>query len=139
MFLVAQSCLTLCNPVDCSQASSSPWGFSRQEFWSGLSCPLPGNLPNPGIKTGSSTLQADFLPSDPPGKPKTPGVGNLPLLQGIFPIQESNLGHLHCRQILYQLSFFICQKLNSLNKLRVRVVHYWQRKNSVVTRKCNST
>ena len=44
-------------------------GFSRQEYWSGLSFPLPGDLPDPGIKPGSSALQADSLPSEPPGKP----------------------------------------------------------------------
>ena len=41
-------------------------GFSRQEYWSGLSFPSPGDLPNPGIKPGSPTLQADALPSEPP-------------------------------------------------------------------------
>ena len=44
-------------------------GFSRQEYWSGLPCPPPGDLPNPGIKPGSSALQADSLPSEPPWKP----------------------------------------------------------------------
>ena len=43
--------------------------FSRQDYWSGLSFPPPGNLPNPGIKPGSPTLQADSLPSEPPEKP----------------------------------------------------------------------
>ena len=43
-------------------------GFSRQEYWSGLPLPSPGDLPNPGIKPGSPTLQADALPSEPPGK-----------------------------------------------------------------------
>ena len=43
-------------------------GFSRQENWSGLPFPSPGDLPNPGIKPGSPALQADALPSDPPGK-----------------------------------------------------------------------
>ena len=44
-------------------------GFSRQEYWSGLPFPSPGDLPNPEIEPGSSTLQADALPSEPPGKP----------------------------------------------------------------------
>ena len=44
--------------------------FSRQEYWSGLPFPSPGDLPNPGIKPGSPALQADALPSEPPGKPK---------------------------------------------------------------------
>ena len=42
-------------------------GFSRQEYWSGLSFSSPGNLPNPGIEAGSPALQADSLPSEPPG------------------------------------------------------------------------
>ena len=44
-------------------------GFSRQEYWSGLPFPSPGDLPNPGIKLWYPALQADALPSDPPGKP----------------------------------------------------------------------
>ena len=43
-------------------------GFSRQKYWSGLPFPFPGDLPNPGIEPGSPTLQADALPSEPPGK-----------------------------------------------------------------------
>ena len=43
-------------------------GFSRQEYWSGLPFPSPGDLPNPGIEPGSLALQADALPSEPPGK-----------------------------------------------------------------------
>ena len=50
-------------------------------------------------------MQADSLPAEPPGKPKNTGVGSLFLLQGIFPTQESNWGLLHCRRILYQLSY----------------------------------
>ena len=45
-----------------------PWGFSRQEFWSGLPCPPPGDLPNPRMESRSLALQADYLPSEPPGK-----------------------------------------------------------------------
>ena len=43
-------------------------GFSRQEWWSGLPFPSPGDLPNPGIELGSPALQADALPSEPPRK-----------------------------------------------------------------------
>ena len=43
--------------------------FSRQEYWSGLPLPSPGDLPNPGIEPGSPALQADALTSEPPGKP----------------------------------------------------------------------
>ena len=44
-------------------------GFSRQEYWSGVPFPSPGDLPDSGIKPGSPALQADALPSEPPGKP----------------------------------------------------------------------
>ena len=97
------------------QLFATPWtvayqaplsmGFSRQEYWSGLPCPPPGDCPNPGIKPGSPTLQADSLLSEPPEKPKNTGMGSLFLLQGNFLTQESNQGFLHCRQILYQLSY----------------------------------
>ena len=46
-----------------------PGGFSRQEYWSGLPCPPPGDLPNPGIEPRSPILQVDSLPSEPPRKP----------------------------------------------------------------------
>ena len=83
----------------------SPWGFFRLEYWSALPCLSPGDLPNPGIKPRSPTLQADSLLAETPGKPKNTGVGSLSLLQGIFPTQELNWGLLHCRPILYQLSY----------------------------------
>ena len=61
----------------CDLLFAAPWtvahqappsmGFSRQEYWSGLSCPPPGDLPDPGIEPGSS-LQAYSLPAEPPGK-----------------------------------------------------------------------
>ena len=53
---VAQSCPILCNPVDCSLPGSWSMGFSRQEYWSGLPFPSPGDIPNPGIKPGSPAL-----------------------------------------------------------------------------------
>ena len=80
-------------------------GFSRQEYWSGLPFPSPGDLPKPGIKSRSPALQVDSLPAEPQGKPKNIGPGSLSLLQGIFPNQGSNPGLLHCRWILYQLSY----------------------------------
>ena len=61
------------------QLFATPWtavslappsmGFSRQEYWSGLQLPSPGDLPDSGIEPGSPALQADALPSKPPGKP----------------------------------------------------------------------
>ena len=51
------------------QASPSV-GFSRQEYWSALPFPSPGDLPDPGIEPGSATLEADALTSESPGKPQ---------------------------------------------------------------------
>ena len=48
--------------------------FSRQEYWSGLPFPSPGDLPDPGIEPGFPALEADALTSEPPGKPKETNV-----------------------------------------------------------------
>ena len=61
-------CPTLCNPLDCSPLGSLSMGFSRQEYWSGLPFPSPGDLPNLGIKPRSPALQADALPTELQGK-----------------------------------------------------------------------
>ena len=67
--LVAQLCLTLCDPMDCSPARLlCPWDSPGQKTGMGCHSLLQGNLPNPGIKSSSPTLQADSLPSEPPGK-----------------------------------------------------------------------
>ena len=66
--LVAQSCLTLCDPIDCSMTGSSIRGI----FQAGMGSqpfPYPGDLPDPGIEPGSPVLQADSLLSEPSGKP----------------------------------------------------------------------
>ena len=54
--LVTQSCLTLYDPMDCSNQASLSMEFSRQEYWSGLPFPSPGDLPDPGIEPRSPTL-----------------------------------------------------------------------------------
>ena len=61
-----QSCPTLCDLMDCSLPGSLSMGFSRQEYWSGLPFPSPGDLPNPGIEPGSPSLEAEALTSEPP-------------------------------------------------------------------------
>ena len=69
--LVTQSCPTLCDPVDGSLPGFSTMGLSRQEYWSGLPCPPPGDLPNPGMELTSlmsPALEAGSLPLAPPGK-----------------------------------------------------------------------
>ena len=82
----------------------SPWNSSGQN--TGVdSLPLLQGIFNPGIEPRSPILQGDSLSAEPQGKPKNTGVGSLSLLQRIFLTQELNWGRLHCRQILYQLSY----------------------------------
>ena len=97
---VTQLCPTLCTHMDYTvhgipQARTVEW----------VALPFPGDLPNPEIEPRSPAFREDSLPAEPLGKAKSTGVGSLSILQGIFLTQESNCGLLHCRQILYQLSY----------------------------------
>ena len=74
--LVTHSCPTLCDPMDCSPPGSME--FSRQESWSGLPFPSPGDLPHPGIQPGYPALQADSLLSEPPGGSKLAALHTAP-------------------------------------------------------------
>ena len=77
VYTIDDSCLHACSVM--SNSFATPWtvadqaplsmGFSTQNYWSGLSCLPPGDLPDPGIKSASPGLQADSLLSEPPGKP----------------------------------------------------------------------
>ena len=80
---VAQSCPTLCNPMD-----NTAHGILQARILEPF--PSPGDLSNPGIEPRSPTLQVDSSPAEPQGKPKITGVGSLSLLQQIFPTQELN-------------------------------------------------
>ena len=66
--LVAQLCLTFCDPWTVGHQAPLSMEFSRQEYSSELPFPSPGDLPDPGIEPRSPALQADSLPSEPPGK-----------------------------------------------------------------------
>ena len=67
--LVAKLCLTLVTPWTAACQAPLSMGFSRQEYWSGLSFPSPGDLPDPGIEPGSPALQADSLLTELHGSP----------------------------------------------------------------------
>ena len=113
--------------MDCSTAGFTV--FSRQEYWSGLPFPSPGNLPGSGVKAMSPALAGWFFTTEPLRKPyanffffffwkslshvwllaiilpgQNTGVSSLSLLQGIVPTQGLNPDLSHCRWILYQLS-----------------------------------
>ena len=77
--LVAQSCPTLCDPMDYTacQAPLCPWASPGKNTGVGCHALFPGDPPNPGIKPRSPVWQVDSLLSEPPGKPKNTGVGGL--------------------------------------------------------------
>ena len=105
--IMGESCSVV--SMDCTGLFATTWTVQgpRAEYWSGYPFPSSGDLPNPGIKPRSPTLQVDCLPAEPQGELKNTGEGSLSLLQQIFPTQESNLGLMHCRQILYPLSYLL--------------------------------
>ena len=71
--LVVQSCPTLCvTSWTLAHQALLSMGFSRQEYWSGLPCASPRDLPNTGIEPRSPALQVDSLPAELPGKPWKP-------------------------------------------------------------------
>ena len=107
---IIRSMLSVHNGTKLDIKNRIPWTkqsmeFSTLEYWSWQPFPSPRGLPNPEIKPRSPVLQVDSLPAEPQGKAKNTGVGSLALLQWIFLIQELNWGLLHCRWILYQLSY----------------------------------
>ena len=67
---IAQLCPTLCNPMGCSLPGSSVRGIFQARVLEWVSMSFSGDLPDPGIEPGSPALQADALPSEPPGKSK---------------------------------------------------------------------
>ena len=80
-------------------------GFPRQEYWSGLPFPFPGDLPHPGIELVSPAWQADSLLSEPPGKTGDIRVGSLSLLQGELSDPGIEPVPLALQQVFYPLSY----------------------------------
>ena len=103
--LVAESCPTLVTLWIVACQAPLPMGrigrILQARILEWVPFPSSGDLPDPEIKARPPALQADSLPSEPPGKPKNTGVGSLSLLQWIFPTQELNQGLLLCSQALY--------------------------------------
>ena len=97
---VAQSCLTLCDPMD-----YTVHGILQARMLKWVAFPFSRGSSQPRDQTQVSCIADDSLPAEPQVKPKNTEVGSLSLLQGIFLTQESNQGLLHCRWILYQLKY----------------------------------
>ena len=103
--LVGKSCLTFCDPRDCRPPGSSFYGISQAgiQKWVAISSSRGSSQPRDGNQV--SCFAGRFFTSWAQGRPKNTGVGSLCLLQWIFPTQESTGGLLHCRRILYQMSY----------------------------------
>ena len=74
--LVTQSCPTLCDPRDCSPSGSSVHGILQGRILEWEAIPFSRGLPDPGIERSSPILQAESLPSEPPGKPEIQSITN---------------------------------------------------------------
>ena len=85
---VAQSCLTLCNPLNCSQPDSSVHGILQTRILEWIAVPFSRESFQPRDRTQVSTLQADPLLSEPPGKPND--CPSLPLISKPNPFQRTN-------------------------------------------------
>ena len=91
----AHLCPTLCNPMDCNPTGSSVHGIFQAKYWSGLSLPSSGNLPDPGIEPVSSALAGRFFTTEPPGKPQK--ALEVILMRFIFSsVQFSSVQSLSC-------------------------------------------
>ena len=111
------------NSVSRVRLFATPWtvagqaplsmGFSRQEYWSGLPFPSPGDLPNPGTEPWSPAWQADALSSEPPGNSSSTSfkIFYIQLFQHCFPKNFS---------LIIKLPLHLCQKSNSHTW-----VHFW--------------
>ena len=114
---VTQSRLPLCDPMD-----DTVHGILQARMLEWVAFPFFRGSSQCRDWTQVSRIAVDSLPAEPPGKTKNIGVGSLSLLQGIFLTQESNRALLHCRQILYQLSYegfyfrgkFTCQQYHRI-------------------------
>ena len=119
---VAQSCYTLCNPMD-----YTIHGIHQARILAWVAVPFSRRSSQPRDWTQVSLIAGRFLTTEPPGKPKNTGVGNLSLLQQIFPTPESNWGLLHWRWIPSQLNY--CVPIWAPEKLEIQE----NRQNSVVS------
>ena len=94
-FLLSDSCTVKVKLLSRVRLFATPWtvayqaplsmGFSRQEYWSGLPFPSPGDLPHPGVELESPALQADSLLSEPPGNPIYTELASNPTSLGLSP------------------------------------------------------
>ena len=112
-----QPCPTLCNPLDCTKQTPLSMGFPRQEYWTGLPSPPPGDLPDPGIKPVSPTapaLQADSLPLSHQGGP----LMSFSLVAEIYPkTRQTSVVFTFKKDVISMLKKKIMEKKSSFTKV----------------------
>ena len=107
-------------------------GFLRQEYWSGFPFPSPGNLPKPGIKHGSPTLQVDSLPTEPPGKSFQGSIYvymllNLFVFLLIFYYKGVSAKNLEGESLIYTLQWVSHSRTLILDNGHVFVFYIWEK------------
>ena len=118
---VAQSRLTLCNFM-----GYTVHAVLQARILERVAFPFSSGSSQPRDQTQVSQIAGGFFKAEPQGKPKNTGVCTLSLLQWIFPTQESNPGLLHCRWILYQLSYQGSSQFPWYAEISVSVTaHHW--------------
>ena len=122
---VSQLCPTLCNPWTVACQAPLSMEFSKQECWSALPYPSPGNLSDPEIEPKSPTLQADSLPSEPTGKPPLSARALLSL-----PIYNCKATDLHPRSsamyiLIYSFRHETSDNSFNLLQLNTRASHIY--------------
>ena len=133
--LVLELFLSKMKLLSCVRLFATPWTIQARILeW--VAFPFSRGSSQPRDRTQVSRIAGGFfLPAEPPGKPKNTGVDSLSVLQWIFPAQELNWGLLHCRWILYQLSYmgspFLSKPMFSfwLMNIVFRIVLCWPNKN----------
>ena len=120
---VAQSCPTLCDPMDCSLPGSSVHGIFQQGCWSGLPFPSPGDLPDPGIEPRPPALQADALPFELPGKPFQGKQGANELMSGRKVLFCVNYFTLYCFLLFYTTITKVSESITPVLEGKLYFVH----------------
>ena len=117
--LVAKSCLSLVTPWTVAHQAPLPIEFPRQEYWSGLLFPPPGDLPDPGIEPMSSALQlvsciaGRFFTTEPPGKPQMRVQWEWKLAQSLWKVAQIK-NHKHSFWFPFYLSELILRIIRNI-------------------------
>ena len=112
-----------CHPSTVARQAPLSVGFSRQEYWSGLPFPSPGDLPDPGIKPGSPPLQADDLPTELWRKLSI--SWSLPKFMSIESVMRSNHLSFGCLLLLLPSIFSTIRVFSNESVLCIRWPKYW--------------